>query len=129
MRAKLIAVLPKNYRHIALHAVGVATQPVVMMDQKMVVDLCERGPFTQEGIRRCINFEVRDWKISILGFHDHPKEAINSSSLARRTFGRTSAGLPVASTPCTAKTYFVAGRCNPHGSLRPVRDREVPFIR
>lgn len=32
--------------------------------------------------------------------------AMNSSSLARATLGRQSTGLPVASTPCSAKTFF-----------------------
>jgi hypothetical protein len=74
MRRKLIAVLPKNYRHIALHAVSVAGAPVVLMDRRAVEDLSERGPLTQEGIRRCVNFEVRDGHTPILGFHDHPNE-------------------------------------------------------
>ncbi len=74
MPHKLIAVLPKNYRHIALHAVSVAAAPVVLMDRRAVEDFSERGPLTQDGIRRCINFEVRDGNTPILGFHDHPNE-------------------------------------------------------
>lgn len=74
MRHKLIAVLPKNYRNIALHAVSVSVAPMVLMDRQVVADLSERGPLTQDGIRRCVNFEVRDGSTPILGFHDHPNE-------------------------------------------------------
>lgn len=80
MRHKLIAVLPKNYRHIALHALSVAAEPVVLMDRRSVEDFSERGPLTQGGIRRCINFEVRDGNTPILGFHDHPNEMWVSST-------------------------------------------------
>jgi hypothetical protein len=37
---------------------------------------------------------------------DGGSEATSSSCLERGRLGRTGAGLPVASTPCTAKTFF-----------------------
>lgn len=83
--------------------------------------------------------------------------AMSSSSLSRATLGRTSAGLPDASTPCTAKTFLARSMptvtmlmdfpfhktsvlmrgCTSHrGTLMPycamaraARDGEVPFIR
>lgn len=73
-RDKWIPVLPRNYRSIALHAISVATNPVVLMDRKPIVDFSERGPLTQRGIRSCIDFEVRNGAEPILGFHDHPNE-------------------------------------------------------
>jgi len=73
-RDRLIAVLPKNYRSIALHAISVAQDPVVLVDRERTTDFSERGPLTQRGIRACINFEVRDGSRAILGFHDHPSE-------------------------------------------------------
>jgi len=67
-------VLPKNYRRIALYAASLAQDPVILMDRIVVEDLTDRGPVTQSGIRQCLNFEVRDGKVAILGFHDHPRE-------------------------------------------------------
>ena len=69
---KWIPVLPKNYHSIALHAVSIAAEPVVLMNGKPVTDYSDRGPLTQCGIRSCRDFEVRDGAKSILGFHDHP---------------------------------------------------------
>lgn len=74
MPEQLIAVLPKNYRRIALYAIQVANRPVVLMDGKQVSDFSEAGPLTRRGIRPCIDFEVRDGSDPILGFHDHPDE-------------------------------------------------------
>ena len=70
----LIPVLPKNYRRIALAAIAVAANPVVLMDRKRISDFSEAGPVTQRGIRQCRNFEVRDGASPILGFHDHPDQ-------------------------------------------------------
>ena len=70
----MIAVLPKNYRAIALRAIGAAQSPVVLMNKKVVFDFSERGPVTQKGIGACRDFEVRDGSTPILGFHDHPRE-------------------------------------------------------
>jgi hypothetical protein len=74
VKPRLLAVLPKNYRHIALAATEVALAPVVLMDGKPVSDLSEHGPLTQRGIRECRDFEVSDGCKPILGFHDHPRE-------------------------------------------------------
>src|SRR5689334_20765618 len=74
MADKLIPVLPKNYRKIALYAIQVARNPVVVMDRKQVSDFSEAWPLTQRGIRHCRNFEVRDGSTPILGFHDHPDQ-------------------------------------------------------
>ena len=73
-REKWIPFLPKNYRRIALHAISVATQPVVLMDRKLILDFSEQGPLTQNGIRSCTNFEIRNGAEPILGFHDNPNE-------------------------------------------------------
>lgn len=70
----MIAVLPKNYRAIALCAIRAAQSPVVLMDRKTVADYSEQGPITQRGIAACRNFEIRDGSASVLGFHDHPRE-------------------------------------------------------
>ncbi len=70
----MIAVLPKNYRAIALRAIEAAQSPVVLMNKKAVTDFSESGPITQKGIAACRDFEVRDGSIPILGFHDHPSE-------------------------------------------------------
>lgn len=74
MSDKLIPVLPKNYRSIAIHAIGVAAEPVVLMDRKRVQDFTTTGPVTPKGIRACIDFEVWDGRKPILGFHDHPDQ-------------------------------------------------------
>jgi hypothetical protein len=71
---KLIPVLPKNYRRIALAAIQRAVSPVVLMNRKRITDFSEAGPVTQTGIRQCRDFEVRDGTDPILGFHDHPDE-------------------------------------------------------
>ena len=70
----LIPVRPKNYRRIALYAISLADNPVVLMNRKRVADFSEAGRVTQKGIRDCIDFEVRDGDTPILGFHDHPDE-------------------------------------------------------
>ena len=83
------------------------------------------------------------------------KAAISSSSLPRGTLGQTSTGLPVASTPCTAKTFYpksipivtivmdfpfkseLMRHCTSHRGTKLLiavaefiaRDGEVPFIR
>ena len=71
---KWIPVRPKNYRSIALHAISIASQPLVLMNRNPVADFSERGPLTQSGIRRCTDFEIRNGAEPILGFHDHPDE-------------------------------------------------------
>ena len=73
-RDKWIPVLPKNYRSIALHAISVAANPVVLVNRQPVTDFSERGPLTQRGIRSYTDFEVRNGTEPILGFHDHPNE-------------------------------------------------------
>ena len=71
---KLIPVLPKNYRSICLHAVEVASDPKVLMDNQAITDFSEQGNLTQKGLRGCISFEIRDGNVGIVGFHDHPDE-------------------------------------------------------
>jgi hypothetical protein len=73
-RFKLIPVLPKSYRSICLRAIEIAVDPIVLMDKCVVTDFSEQGRLTQKGIRDCINFEIRDGNVGILGFHDHPNE-------------------------------------------------------
>jgi len=73
-REKLIPVLPKNYRSIALYAIQRAAEPVVLVNRKRVGDFSELGPLTQHGIGSCRNFEILDGTSPILGFHDHPRE-------------------------------------------------------
>lgn len=73
-QSKLIAVLPKNYRNIALYAISIAQEPVVLVNRKRTTDFSERGPLTQKQIRSLIDFEVRDGSKPMLGFHDHPNE-------------------------------------------------------
>jgi len=74
MPGKAVPVRPKNYRRIALYAIGRAASPVVLMNGKRVEDFSEAGPVTQKGIRECRDFEILDGAASILGFHDHPDE-------------------------------------------------------
>jgi hypothetical protein len=71
---KLIPVLPMNYRSISLCAIETASHPVVLIDKHVVTDFSDKGDLTQKGIRDCINFEIRDGNVGILGFHDHPDE-------------------------------------------------------
>lgn len=71
---RLIPVLPKNYRSICLGAIEIASDPVVLMDKQVVTDFSDQGVLTQKGIRHCINVEVRDGNVGIVGFHDHPDE-------------------------------------------------------
>jgi len=71
---KLIPVLPKNYRSIGLAAIDRAVNPIVLMNKKIITDYSEQGNLTQKGIGSLRNFEVRDGRRPILGFHDHPDE-------------------------------------------------------
>jgi len=71
---KLIPVLPKNYRRIALYAISVAVRPVVLVNGRPVDDFSAAGPLTQKKIRSYRDFEIRDGASPILGFHDHPNE-------------------------------------------------------
>ena len=48
----LIAVLPRNYRRIALYAIQVAADPVVLMDGARVTDFSERGPLYRTRLSR-----------------------------------------------------------------------------
>ena len=66
--------LPKNYRSICLHAIEIASEPCVVVDNDVVTDFSERGRLTQKGIRNCRNLEIRDGGVGIVGFHDHPSE-------------------------------------------------------
>ena len=70
----LISVIPKNYRAIALAAVEVASDPIVLLNKKKITNFTDSGQLTQRGISNARDFEVRDGKNSILGFHDHPRE-------------------------------------------------------
>lgn len=67
-------VLPKNYRRIALYAIDELEKPIVLLDKKVIVDFTDRGPLTQAGISKCRNFEIRNGKEEVLGFHDRPRE-------------------------------------------------------
>ena len=71
---KLIPVLPKNYRSICLRAIELAADPKVTMDKQAITDFSEQGKLTQKSIRNCINFEIKDGNVGIVGFHDHPEE-------------------------------------------------------
>lgn len=71
---KLIWVRPTNYRCICLHAIEVATNPKVFINNKIITDYSEQGKLTQKGLRDCIDFKISDGDIDILGFHDHPNE-------------------------------------------------------
>lgn len=71
---KMIPVLPKNYRSISLKAIEMANDPHVYIDKKEIFDFSEQGALTQNGIRNCLNFEIKDGKNSMVGFHDHPNE-------------------------------------------------------
>jgi hypothetical protein len=73
-RAKWISVLPKNYRSIVLYAIDSLENPEVLLDGKKVLDFTDQGPITQAGLSKCRNFEVRNEKEGVLGFHDHPRE-------------------------------------------------------
>jgi len=73
-RVKWITVLPKNYRSIALYAINNLETPEVLLDGKKVLDFTDQGPLTQAGLRNCRNFEIRNGKEGVLGFHDHPSE-------------------------------------------------------
>lgn len=44
------------------------------MDSRLVTDFSEQGPLTHRGICECSNFEIKDGKTAILGFHDHPDQ-------------------------------------------------------
>jgi len=71
---KLIPVLPKNYRRIALYAIGISSDPIVLANKQRITDYSETGPLTQKQIRQFLNFEIRDGSKPIVGFHDHPNE-------------------------------------------------------
>jgi hypothetical protein len=73
-REKWIQVLPKNYRNIVLYAIKNLEEPEVLLDGKKVFDFSDQGPLTQVGLSKCHNFEIRNGKKGVLGFHDHPKE-------------------------------------------------------
>ena len=66
--------MPKNYRSIALYVIGIADNPVVLFENRKTTDFTESGPLTQKRLRVCLNFEIRDGKTPIIGFHDHPNE-------------------------------------------------------
>lgn len=76
---KLIRVLPRNYRKVVLYAIGAASHPVVMMDNKMVVDFTENGSLTHKYLLACVHFIIFDDGNPILGFHDDPSEMWISS--------------------------------------------------
>lgn len=74
LQVKLIPVLPKNYRAIALEAIRVASKEKVIFNKKEIYDFTESGVLTQKELRNCKNFEIRDGDTPILGFHDHPSQ-------------------------------------------------------
>ena len=71
---KWIPVRPKNYRRIALYAIGVASSPVVLVNGRLITDFSEAGPLTQRKIRGYGDLIIFLGDSSILGFHDHPDE-------------------------------------------------------
>ncbi len=73
-KPKLIPVVPKNYRKISLTAIELASDPHVLINKREIYDFSEQGPLTQEGIRGCLDFEIKDGKKRIIGFHDDPSE-------------------------------------------------------
>ena len=54
---KLIAVRPKNYRRIVLHAIEKCKEPNVWMDGERVSDFSEAGPLAQA--RKSLDFQDR----------------------------------------------------------------------
>jgi hypothetical protein len=70
----LIPVRPKHYRAIVLEVLAIFPDARVFLDRWECADLSERGPVTQRGIARLIDFEMRVGRSAILGFHDHPDE-------------------------------------------------------
>ena len=73
-RGKFIPVRPKNYRRIGLRAIEIAADPHVYLDKEEILDFSDQGRLIQKEIRNCINFEVKDGKEGMVGFHDHPDE-------------------------------------------------------
>jgi len=59
-KPKLIPVLPKNYRKISLTAIKLASDPHVLINKREIYDFSEQGPQTQEGIRGCLDFEIKE---------------------------------------------------------------------
>lgn len=81
-RAKWISVLPKNYRSVVLYVIDKLEKPEVLLDGKKVIDFSDRGPLTQTSLSECRDFEIRNGKEGVLGFHDHPKEMWVSEAYA-----------------------------------------------
>jgi hypothetical protein len=79
---RLIPVLPKNYRSICLHAIEIASEPCVVVDNDVVTDFSERGRLTQKGIRNvsvhsatfCHPAEIRSTVTSHFPIRGYPHE-------------------------------------------------------
>jgi len=74
LEEKFVAVLPKNYRSIALYTIAQLKSPKVFMNKKEISDLTDQGNLTQKGIRNCRAFLICEGKEEVLGFGDHPNE-------------------------------------------------------
>ena len=70
----LIAVRPKHYRAIVLETLAAVPDATVWVDKRRCEDFSEAGPLTQRGIAALRDFEIRTANVSIVGFHDHPRE-------------------------------------------------------
>lgn len=99
--ARLIPVLPKNYRSISLRAIEISSNPQVFMDRQAIVDFSSQGSLTQKNIRACTSFEIRDGSVGILGFHDHPREMwINEDYREFARYCEQQGWLRIEDSPC-----------------------------
>ncbi|WP_027708937.1 hypothetical protein [Zooshikella ganghwensis] len=71
---KLIPVLPTSHRNIFIRAIEISTDPIVLINNKIIKDYSEAGMLTRRHILECHSIEVRDRVVGVVGFHDHPKE-------------------------------------------------------
>jgi len=55
--SRYIAVIPKNYRRIALHAIENCKEPIVFMDGYRIEDFSENGQLVQKRMR----VRIRVW--------------------------------------------------------------------
>jgi len=67
---ELIRVKAIDLRSIAICAIAQVKKPHILLDGKSVTDYSNSGPLKNENLKAVRDFEIRDGKRPVMGFHD-----------------------------------------------------------
>ena len=70
---EFIRVKPTDLRGIVMLAVDELKKPTILVEGKPVRDYSPKGPLQSENIGNCSDFEIRDGRNPVMGFHEGPR--------------------------------------------------------